>query len=50
MSQLRQNPLTKEWVIIATDRAKRPDQLRRSQERKPHHASSAQIRKDEIPK
>jgi UDPglucose--hexose-1-phosphate uridylyltransferase len=38
MSLLRQNPLTKEWVIMATDRAKRPDQLRRSQKRKPHHA------------
>jgi len=24
MSQLRQNPATKEWVIIATDRSKRP--------------------------
>jgi UDPglucose--hexose-1-phosphate uridylyltransferase len=27
MSELRQNFFTKEWVIIATDRAKRPDQM-----------------------
>lgn len=25
MSELRQNPATKEWVIVATERAKRPD-------------------------
>jgi UDPglucose--hexose-1-phosphate uridylyltransferase len=25
MSQIRQDPTTKEWVIIATERAKRPD-------------------------
>ncbi|MBI5078928.1 galactose-1-phosphate uridylyltransferase [Candidatus Saganbacteria bacterium] len=27
MSELRQNPATKEWVIIATERAKRPEDL-----------------------
>jgi UDPglucose--hexose-1-phosphate uridylyltransferase len=27
MPQLRQNPATKEWVIIATDRAKRPEEF-----------------------
>lgn len=27
MPELRQDPTTKEWVIIATDRAKRPDQF-----------------------
>ena len=27
MSQLRQNPATKEWVIIATERAKRPEEF-----------------------
>lgn len=28
MPQLRQNPATKEWVIIATERAKRPEEFR----------------------
>ncbi len=28
MPELRQNPFTKEWVIIATERAKRPEELR----------------------
>lgn len=28
MPELRQDPSTKEWVIIATDRARRPDQFR----------------------
>lgn len=28
MPELRQDPTTKEWVIIATERAKRPDQFR----------------------
>ena len=32
MSELRQDPATKEWVIIATERAKRPDQFRRRTE------------------
>ena len=27
MPELRQNPATKEWVIIATERAKRPEEL-----------------------
>ena len=27
MPELRQNFFTKEWVIIATDRAKRPDEM-----------------------
>lgn len=27
MSELRRNPITKEWVIIAPERAKRPDQV-----------------------
>lgn len=28
MSELRQDPTTKEWVVIASERAKRPDQFR----------------------
>lgn len=28
MPQLRQNIILKEWVIIATERAKRPEQLK----------------------
>jgi len=28
MSELRQDPITKEWVIIATDRARRPHEFR----------------------
>jgi UDPglucose--hexose-1-phosphate uridylyltransferase len=35
MSELRQNLITREWVIIATERAKRPDQFTRSRDRKP---------------
>ena len=31
MSELRQDPSTKEWVIIATDRAKRPHEFQRQQ-------------------
>jgi len=27
MPELRQNLFTKEWVVIATERAKRPEQL-----------------------
>jgi UDPglucose--hexose-1-phosphate uridylyltransferase len=27
MPELRQNFFTKEWVVIATERAKRPEQL-----------------------
>lgn len=35
MSEMRQNLITREWVIIATERAKRPDQFTRSRDRKP---------------
>jgi UDPglucose--hexose-1-phosphate uridylyltransferase len=31
MSELRQDPSTKEWVIIATERAKRPHEFQRAQ-------------------
>ena len=33
MSQLRQNLVTKEWYVIATDRARRPDDFTRSKPR-----------------
>jgi len=32
MAELRQNVITREWVIIATERAKRPDQFAREKE------------------
>ena len=32
MPQLRQNIFLKEWVIIATERAKRPDQLKENKD------------------
>jgi len=35
MSELRQNFATKEWVVIATERAKRPEEMVRHRERKP---------------
>ncbi|HWP83785.1 MAG TPA: galactose-1-phosphate uridylyltransferase [Terriglobia bacterium] len=36
MPELRQNPITKQWVIIATERAKRPHELaRKVEETKP---------------
>ena len=35
MPELRYNVITREWVIIATERAKRPDQFKRKEERKP---------------
>ena len=36
MPELRQNPLTKQWVIIATERAKRPHELaKKSEDSKP---------------
>ncbi|MBZ5663920.1 MAG: galactose-1-phosphate uridylyltransferase [Acidobacteriia bacterium] len=35
MSELRQNFSTKEWVVIATDRARRPEEMVRHRERKP---------------
>jgi UDPglucose--hexose-1-phosphate uridylyltransferase len=34
MPELRQNFATKEWVIIATDRARRPEQMAQQRERK----------------
>jgi UDPglucose--hexose-1-phosphate uridylyltransferase len=34
MPELRYNVITREWVVIATERAKRPDQFVRKQERK----------------
>lgn len=34
MPELRYNVITREWVIIATERAKRPDQFKRQDERK----------------
>jgi UDPglucose--hexose-1-phosphate uridylyltransferase len=42
MPELRQNPLNKEWVIIATERARRPHELaRKLDDRKPLPAYSA---------
>jgi len=38
VSEFRQNPATKEWVIVAPERAKRPDQFARAGERKPKPA------------
>jgi len=35
MPELRQNFMTKEWVVIATERAKRPDQMVVKREHKP---------------
>ena len=41
MPELRQNPLNKEWVIIATERARRPQELaRKLDDRKPLPAYS----------
>ena len=34
MPELRYNVITREWVIIATERAKRPDQFKRKEQRK----------------
>jgi len=34
MAEIRQNPITKEWVIIATERAKRPDQFTSRKEKR----------------
>ncbi len=36
MPELRQDPTTKQWVIIATERAKRPEDYSRGSERKEH--------------
>ncbi|MBI4165377.1 MAG: galactose-1-phosphate uridylyltransferase [Acidobacteria bacterium] len=35
MPELRYNVITREWVVIATERAKRPDQFKRKEEKKP---------------
>ena len=35
MPELRQNFMTKEWVVIATERAKRPDQMASHRQHKP---------------
>ena len=35
MPELRQNRFTKEWVIMATERAKRPEELRVQREPRP---------------
>lgn len=42
MSIIRQDPTTKDWVIIATDRGKRPDDFKRGEvgEELPNHVSS----------
>jgi len=34
MPELRYNVITREWVVIATERAKRPDQFKRKEEKK----------------
>ncbi|OQX84536.1 MAG: galactose-1-phosphate uridylyltransferase, partial [Candidatus Latescibacteria bacterium 4484_7] len=41
MPEIRQDPATKEWVIIATDRAKRPEDFARTEKKKklPRHSS-----------
>ncbi len=41
MSELRQNPITKEWVIIAPERRKRPDQFK-------HHKIREKITKRDL--
>src|SRR4030042_3411601 len=35
MPEIRYNVITREWVVIATERAKRPDQFKRKEEKKP---------------
>jgi UDPglucose--hexose-1-phosphate uridylyltransferase len=35
MSELRQNFATREWVVIATERARRPEEMAHHRERKP---------------
>jgi UDPglucose--hexose-1-phosphate uridylyltransferase len=35
MPELRQNPITRQWVIIATERAKRPDEFAKKKEDAP---------------
>ena len=41
MPELRQNRFTKEWVIMATERARRPEEMRSKRERPPLPAYSA---------
>ena len=41
MPELRQNRVTKEWVVIATERAKRPDQMVQKKEAKKVESYSA---------
>ncbi len=41
MPELRQNPITKDWVIIAPERSKRPDQFK-------HHAVQEKITKKDM--
>lgn len=41
MPELRQNRVTKEWVVIATERAKRPDQMVQKKEAKKAESYSA---------
>lgn len=43
MPELRQDPTTKEWVVIATERAKRPDQFRKREESEPLISAPNQI-------
>ncbi len=44
MPEFRQNMVSKEWVIIATERAKRPDQFHSEKgEEKPPSSSSERI-------
>jgi UDPglucose--hexose-1-phosphate uridylyltransferase len=40
MSEIRQNIATKEWVVISTERAKRPDQFKRVQNGMTHTRAS----------
>jgi UDPglucose--hexose-1-phosphate uridylyltransferase len=35
MPQLRQDPATREWVVIATDRARRPEEFSRAEAKEP---------------
>lgn len=42
MPELRQDPTTKEWVVIAVERAKRPDQFREERESRPASTTKEQ--------
>ena len=42
MPELRQDPTTKEWVVIAVERAKRPNQFREAAEAEPSGAAAKQ--------